>query len=102
MRHALTRLEFQVPKEPSLRTFLEPLTGKEDLVTMEGPTWKRWRSIFNPGFSSTHISSLVPGMIEKVLIFKNALAQQAGTGDLFYMEELTLSLTIDIIGGAVM
>lgn len=42
----------QIPKAKNLRSFLQPLTGKEDLVTLEGDTWKRWRRIFNPGFSA--------------------------------------------------
>src|SRR5687767_13561936 len=53
----------QLPKDPGLQKFLKPLAGKQNLVTMEGPAWKRWRSIFNPGFSASHISSLVPGMV---------------------------------------
>jgi cytochrome P450 len=69
---------------------------------MEGHTWKRWRSIFNPGFSVNHIASLIPGMVDKVLVFKSILAEKAQSGELFYLEHLTLNLTIDIIGGAVM
>ncbi|PVI06285.1 cytochrome P450 [Periconia macrospinosa] len=69
---------------------------------MEGALWKRWRSIFNPGFSSSNISSLVPGMVEKIEIFKGNLTQLAKAGNFFCLEEMLLNLTIDIIGGAVM
>ncbi|KAF2726486.1 cytochrome P450 [Polyplosphaeria fusca] len=102
MMHQLTQQGKEVAKDPGLRTFLQPLTGKEDLVTMEGATWKRWRSIFNPGFSANHITSLIPDMVDKVLVFRDILAGKAQSGELFHLEQLTLKLTIDIIGGAVM
>lgn len=92
----------QLPKDTGLQVFLKPLAGKQNLVTMEGPTWKRWRSIFNPGFSASHLSSLVPSMVEKVKIFEGKVRQYAKAGDMFYLEEMVLNLTIDIIGGAVM
>lgn len=92
----------QIPKDKGVRHFLEPLTGKEDLVTLEGAAWKRWRAIFNPGFSVSHITSLVPDMIELVEVFKNILDKHAKNGNILYLEEATLNLTIDMIGKLVM
>lgn len=92
----------QLPKDPGLQTFLKPLAGRQNLVTMEGPMWKHWRSVFNPGFSASHISSLVPGMVEKVEIFKRKVQEHSDGGGMFFLEEMALNLTIDIIGGAVM
>ena len=92
----------QIPKDKGLRHFLKPLTGKEDLVTLEGAAWKRWRGIFNPGFSANHISTLIPSMVEEVEAFKSILEKHAETGELLYLEEASLNLTIDIIGRAVM
>ncbi|MCJ1427413.1 hypothetical protein MMC29_005316 [Sticta canariensis] len=65
---------------------------------MEGPVWKRWGAILNPGFSINNIMSLVPSIIEEMTIFKNIIQAHAGNGDMFHMEELSLNLTIDIIG----
>lgn len=92
----------QLPKDPGLTTFLTPLAGKQNLVTMEGSIWKHWRSVFNPGFSASHISSLVPGMVDKVEMFSKKLETYATSGKMFFLEEMALNLTIDIIGGAVM
>lgn len=101
MMYQLTQVN-QIPKDKGLRHFLKPLTGAEDLVTLEGAAWKRWRAIFNPGFSANHISTLLPGMVEEVEIFKKILVKYAKSGDLFYLEEASLNLTIDIIGRVVM
>lgn len=94
--------KIQIPKAKTLRSFLQHLTGREDLVTLEGNAWKRWRRIFNPGFSATHVASLIPGMVEEAEVFKNALVEHATKADLFYLKHLTLNLTIDIIGRVVM
>lgn len=101
MMYQLTQAN-QIPKDKGLRHFLKPLTGEEDLVTLEGAAWKRWRAIFNPGFSANHIMTLIPGMIEEVKIFKNIMEKHAMSREIFYLEEASLSLTIDIIGRVIM
>lgn len=101
MMYQLTQAN-SIPKFKGLRQFLRPLTGEEVLVTMEGPVWKRWRGVFNPGFSLNHIMSLVPSIVEEVTIFKNVLQAHAEKGDMFQLEELSLNLTIDVIGRVVM
>ena len=101
MMYQLTQAN-QIPKDKGLRHFLKPLTGKEDLVTLEGAAWKRWRGIFNPGFSASHIATLIPSMVEEGKVFKGILEKHARSGEMFYLERATLNLTIDIIGRVVM
>lgn len=84
-----------------MRHFLKPLTGKYDLVTLEGPIWKRWRAIFNPGFGASHIMTLIPGMVEDVSVCKEILCSHAEKGALFCLENLAFNLTIEIIGRVV-
>jgi cytochrome P450 len=94
--------ENQIPKDKGMYRFLELLTGKSDLVTLEGDMWKYWRAIFNPGFSSSHISSVVPGMIEEIRVFREILAKNVEEGRMMFLEKATLNLTIDIIGKVTM
>lgn len=91
-----------VPKHKVLRHFVEPLTGGPALVTLEGAMWKRWRATFNPGFGVNHIMTLVPSMVEEMMVFKNIIQAHAEKGDMFHLEELTLNLTIDVIGRVAM
>ena len=72
MMYQLTQAN-QIPKDKGLRHFLQPLTGKEDLVTSEGAAWKRWRGFLNPGFSASHIMTLIPSMVEEGEDFKGIL-----------------------------
>lgn len=81
-----------------MRQFLRPLTGKHDLVSMEGQLWKTWRNIFNPGFSATHLATMVPGIMDDVLVFRDILRKRAEQGNIFSLEEATLNVTLDVIG----
>ncbi|KAM0191812.1 hypothetical protein ACHAPC_002124 [Botrytis cinerea] len=86
MMYQLTQAN-QIPKDKSIRAFLKPLTGESDLATLEGDTWKYWRGMFNPGFSAGHVSSLVPGMIEEIKIFKYLLRKNAESGKMMFLED---------------
>ncbi|TVY80289.1 putative sterigmatocystin biosynthesis P450 monooxygenase [Lachnellula suecica] len=89
-------------KYPSMKAFLKPLTGGLDIVTMKGAVWKRWRGIFNPGFSAGHLVTLVPSIVEKTDIFCSILQGIADQQDVVLMKDLTENLTMDIIGGVVL
>ena len=93
-----------LPKHEGVRQFMKPMTGEHDMVTMEGQMWKRWRSIFNPGFSAGHIMTLIPGIVEEVVVFRNLLRERAKRkkNDIFQLEKLALNLSIDIIGKVVL
>ncbi|SLM34293.1 cytochrome p450 [Lasallia pustulata] len=90
--------EYSLPKFRVMRDFIDPLAGEYNLVTMEGDMWKRWRSIFNPGFSSSHLMTLIPDILEDTLTFCGILRQHVQKDDMFSLEELTISLTVDVIG----
>jgi sterigmatocystin biosynthesis cytochrome P450 monooxygenase len=86
-----------LPKFHALRDFLLPMTGGNDLVTMEGKEWKTWRNIFNPGFSSSHLSTLVPEIIEEVSVFCNILNDIAARSEIVLMDPLVTKLSLDVI-----
>lgn len=78
--------------------YLDRLLGKGNMVSLEGQKWKMFRSIFNPGFSATHLMSLVPYMLDSSLVFVNACRKKAETNELFAMDTLATRYAIDIIG----
>ena len=87
-----------LPKHPNMTTFLKPLTEGLDIVTMEGQEWKKWRSMFNPGFSASHLMTLVPMIVKETEVFCEILGEYAESGNVVKMKDLTDNLTIDIIG----
>jgi cytochrome P450 len=81
---------------------MRPITGGEDMLCSKGELWKHWRSISNPGFSLSHIMTLVPEMIKDVLVFRDILREHVKRGDIFRLEDQTTNLTLDIIGRVVL
>lgn len=88
----------QLPKHPGSKSFMYPMTGGYELITLEGETWKFWRKLFNPGFSAAHTQDLVPTIVEEVTKFHQDLLLRAKEGKMFCFEDHTLSLAIDVIG----
>lgn len=88
------------PKYHRLQTAFKPFTQNDDLVSANGQAWKSARAIFNPGFSQKNLRSLVPAFVEESLVFREKLRRVARTGELIKMDELTGSVTVDIIGRA--
>ncbi len=90
--------EHVLQKYPQLRAFLRPLTDNLDIVSMEGQVWKKWRAVFNPGFSAAHLMTLVPGIVRETESFCEILKEHADKEEIFRMKPLTDNLTIDVIG----
>lgn len=65
-------------------------------------TWRPWRAVFNKGFNSEQINSLVPGMVQETLIYADALRGLAKKGEMVFLEPLTLRFTIDMIGKTIL
>lgn len=99
--HQITQ-EHSLPKHPDLSGFLRPLTNGLDLVSLDGPMWKTWRAIYNPGFSLNHLMTLTPVIVRETLIFCEILRELAQRQKMFRMRLLTDKLTIDIIGTVVL
>jgi cytochrome P450 len=101
MMTQFTQVDSQ-PKVPALPAFTHALTEGRDLVSLDGPLWKRWRSIFNPGFAAQNVLRFVPAMVEEAEVFKAHLRAAARKGDVISLIEATTLVTIDVIGRATM
>ncbi|KAI9796323.1 MAG: hypothetical protein M1835_004314 [Candelina submexicana] len=99
--HQITQ-KHSLPKHPDLRNFLYPLANGLDIVTMEGPMWKKWRNIYNPGFSLAHLMTLTPVIVRETLIFCENLQHYVERKERFQMKTLTDKLAIDIIGTVIL
>lgn len=85
-------------KPPEINSAVVDLCGGPSLFTMQEHPWKYWRRLFNPGFSSSHMLQLVPAFVKETEVFCDILRQHAATSEVFQLENLTIKLTIDIIG----
>ena len=90
------------PKHPLVKDFIQNFGGPFNLVSEDGAVWKRWRSAFNPGFSSGHLMTQVPAIVKECEVFCDIMAQHAKRNDLFRMEIATTRLTVNVIGRIVL
>ncbi len=72
------------------------------MLTASDAVWKKWRSLFNPGFSAKHMLELVPLMVKEIDVFRQILQERARASEVFQLEEMTLRLTLDVIGAVSM
>lgn len=94
--------EHVLPKFPAIKNFLYPLANGKDLVSMDGQEWKYWRDMFNPGFSASHLMTLVPDIVKEAMVFLDVLNDHAIKQDVFRMKGLTDDLAMDVIGRVVL
>ncbi|KAF2467190.1 cytochrome P450 [Lindgomyces ingoldianus] len=88
-------------KAPNIKYFLKPLAGPENLVTMDGHLWKKWRTVFNPGFAIGHLMNQVPIIVDCTVEFARILDMHATENKVFRLEEEATKITIDVIGKVV-
>ena len=91
-----------LPKHPETEEFVKHIGGPGNLVSSEGAEWKKWRALFNPGFSSAHLMTLVPIIVDQGNTLIDRLTQKAINNELFRMEPLATKLTVDVIGKVVL
>ena len=86
-----------LPKHPIIEHHVGHLVGKTSMVHTGGALWKSMRSMFNPGFALGHLMNFVPGIVDDVLTFCQALSEHARVSDVFLLEDISARLTADII-----
>ncbi|KAM0328621.1 hypothetical protein ACHAQA_005032 [Verticillium albo-atrum] len=94
--------ETSLPKHEILQYEFQCFSQCKDLVTTDGPYWKKWRSIYNSGFSAQNIQKLVPEFVEEAQIFKKYLEGVAQSGEKIQLENQAMAATCDIISRAVL
>lgn len=85
-----------------LRRFFKPIAGGPNLFDMAEREWRPWRAIFNKGFSTEQVTSLVPHVLRETEIYKQRLRDLARKEEMFYLDLVTLRFTMDVIGQTIL
>lgn len=91
-----------LPKHPIYKVYGTHICGKTSMIFSEGELWKQSRSLFNPGFSASHLMTLVPTIVDDTKIFSKRLSRVAETKEVVQLEHMTGHLTIDIMGHVIL
>ena len=81
--------------------YLRGIVGTKSLFAIHGAEWKRQRSWFSPAFSMAHLLTLIPGIVEDTLVFKEKLTKHAVSGEILNTNDAAMRLTIDVIARSV-
>lgn len=73
-----------------------------DVLLGEANIKKTYSKKHNIGFSTQHLLTLVPGIVDDALVYVEKLTEHAHKQDLFRLEEDTTRLTVDVIGKVVL
>lgn len=81
--------------------YLRGIVGTKSLFAVHGAEWKRQRSWFSPAFSLAHLMTLIPGIVQETLVFREKLTAHAISGETLITNDATMQLTIDVIARSV-
>lgn len=78
-------------------TLFDPQSGGPSLLSTNGPEWKHWRGLLNPGFAPKYLKSRIGNIVVGVEIFSDLLRQRAESKKVFSLEDATMRLTLESI-----
>ncbi|KAF2826115.1 cytochrome P450 [Ophiobolus disseminans] len=73
---------------------IRPINGGISLFSMNGEMWKKWRTLFNPGFRTGEMMEQVTEIVEHVCSFCTRLEEHAD-GGIVLLDHLTSRLTFE-------
>lgn len=88
--------KYNLPKDGFIREGMSRVTGGPDILSINGPEWKFWRAMFNPGFSQTNVNAQTALILDSVETFCQILREHAGK-DIFSLVPMTTRLTMEVI-----
>ncbi|KAF2199970.1 cytochrome P450 3A30 [Delitschia confertaspora ATCC 74209] len=80
------------------REVVNGVVGKDNIVTTDGPLWKKLHNMVAPSFSDSQVKNMVGMIAEEVMTFRQILLDRARDGQPFNLEETINRLSFDIIG----
>ena len=93
----LVTQKLHLPKPKISHEMFKAIAGGPNLISMNGNEWKRWRSLFAPGFSSSNVIDHVGYIVELVEIFCDKLRTGSVENTVFSLDDFATRLTFDVI-----
>jgi len=97
-----TNRKLATKKPDLLPKLFKPLAGGRNLLEMPETEWKKWRILFNKGFSADNFLELIPGIIKQSQTYVDILRDHAEKKDVFALDHTTIRLTMDLIGKTIL
>ena len=88
--------DLNLPKSEKNETMIRPITGGPTLLSIYGGAWRKWRSLFNPGFSTNALVKQLPRIVDSISSFCDLLHDHADK-NLILLDQFTTRLTPETI-----
>lgn len=72
--------QHDLPKPHVLNTFFRPLTGGDNILTMNGIEWKRSRTLFNTDFNANYLLRQISHIVQPASVYVKILRENALKG----------------------
>lgn len=89
-------------KHPMVKSYLKQHLGVENMAAANGAVWRKARTIYNPGFATSHLMTVISDIVEDVLTFHEVLAELAESQEVCELESVAMKLSFDVIGRLVL
>ena len=99
---AQTNTKICYERASMLKRFFKPIAGGPNLFDMTEIEWKPWRAMFSKGFSTEHVTNLVPHVLSETELYKERLRDLARKGEMFYLDLVTLRFMVDVMGQTIL
>lgn len=95
-------VKHSLDKHPMVKEYLKQHLGSENMAAANGTVWRKARTIYNPGFATPHLMTVIPNIVQDVLVFHEVLSELAESQEVFQMESTAMKLSFDVIGRLVL
>ena len=99
---AQTNTKICYERASMLKRFFKPIAGGSNLFDMTENEWRPWRAVFNRGFSTEHVTNLVPQVLRETEVYKERLKDLASKREMFYLDLVTLRFMVDVMGRTIL
>ena len=89
------------PKHPDEAYFIDPVAGRGNIVSANGPVWKHLHQMIAPAFAISRVRGMVAMIAEDVMDFNAILNDLATSGDTFSIEQRAGNLAFTVITKAI-
>ena len=95
-------VKHSLDKHPMVKQYLKQHLGSENMASANGLAWRKARTIYNPGFATSYLMTMISDVVEDVEIFHDVLSDFAVSREIFEMEAVAMKLSFDMIGRLVL
>ncbi|KAF2402988.1 cytochrome P450 [Trichodelitschia bisporula] len=95
-------VKHNLDKHPMVKQYLKQHLGTDNMAAANGIVWKRARTVYNPGFATSHLMTVIASIVDDVVTLSEVLGEAADSSEVIQLETVAMKLSFDVIGRLVL